>query len=183
MKNKPRQVGQNARPKRSKKYTFAVVVLGAVVLSFLTMVFFPSKTSKNTAPPNPERLFNKEGQLTIIGQRDSLRAKVDIEIAEDEFRREVGLMGRPSMEQNQGMLFVFPDERPVAFWMKNTILPLDMIFITVGKRIVTIHKNTTPFSEQTYPSDGPVMYVLEVNAGFTDRNNVRVGDLVKWERE
>lgn len=182
MKKKSRPSGQNAKPAHSGKYKFAVVVIGAVALSFLIMVFFPSKTSKNSAPPNPERLFHKEGQLTILGGRDSLKASVDIEIAEDEFRREVGLMGRPSMESNQGMLFTFPDERPVAFWMKNTILPLDMVFINSKNRIITIHKNTTPFSEQTYPSDGPVQYVLELNAGFTDQHDVRVGDSVRWSR-
>ena len=183
MKNKSRPAGQNAKPKHSKTYTFAVVVVGAVVISFLIMVFFPSKTSKNNALPDPQKLFHKEGQLAILDERESSRVNVDIEIAEDEFRREVGLMGRTSLEQNQGMLFIFPDERPVAFWMKNTILPLDMVFINSKNRIVTIHKNTTPFSEQTYPSDSPVQYVLEVNAGFTDRNGVRVGDTVKWEKK
>ena len=84
------------------------------------------------------------------------------------------------MEEMQGMLFIFPDERYQSFWMLNTLFSLDMIFINSKKEIVTIHKNTKPLSEQSYPSSEPAQYVLEVNAGFCDRYNIKQGDKVFW---
>jgi hypothetical protein len=67
--------------------------------------------------------------------------------------------------------------------MKNTILPLDMLFIDADRVIRTIHKNTTPFSEQTYEASVPVLYVLEVNAGYTDAHAIQVGDTVRWVKQ
>ena len=107
---------------------------------------------------------------------------MDIEIADNESTRELGLMGRPTMEEHQAMLFVFDEEFYASFWMKNTILPLDMIFADKTGRIMTIHKNTTPFSEQTYAATAPVMFVVETVAGFTDRYGIGVGDRIQWRR-
>ena len=64
--------------------------------------------------------------------------------------------------------------------MVNTMFSLDMIFISSGKEIVTIHKDTTPLSEQSYPSSAPAQYVLEVNAGFCESHNIKLGDKVFW---
>jgi uncharacterized membrane protein (UPF0127 family) len=89
-------------------------------------------------------------------------------------------MNRESMEEKQGMLFIFPQERFQSFWMLNTLFSLDMLFINKEKEIVTIHKNTTPLSQQSYPSSKPALYVLEVNAGFTDKYNIKEGDKVFW---
>ena len=107
---------------------------------------------------------------------------MDIEIADDDSKREVGLMGRPVMEERQGMLFVFDEEIMASFWMKNTILPLDIIFINKFGEIVTICKNTTPFSEQAYPATAMTLFVLEVNAGFTDKYGIKDGDRITWKR-
>lgn len=91
-------------------------------------------------------------------------------------------MFREKMEDGQGMLFIFPSEEPEGFYMKNTIIPLDIIFINSKKEIVKIYKNTTPFSEQDLPSLKPAVYVVEVNAGFTDKNNIKEGDFIDWRR-
>jgi len=64
--------------------------------------------------------------------------------------------------------------------MLNTLFSLDILFINSNKEIVTIHKNTTPLSEQSYPSSEPAIYVLEVNAGFCDRHNVKLSDKIYW---
>ncbi|OGU89839.1 MAG: hypothetical protein A3K31_13355 [Ignavibacteria bacterium RIFOXYA12_FULL_35_25] len=84
------------------------------------------------------------------------------------------------MEEKQGMLFIFPDDAMQSFWMRNTLISLDMIFINSNKTIVTIHKNTKVLSDQSYPSTAPAQYVLEVNAGFTAKHDIQVGDHVGW---
>jgi hypothetical protein len=107
-------------------------------------------------------------------------ASVDIEIAGNEPQRELGLMYRERMADNQGMLFLFDDDAERSFWMKNTIISLDMIFVNAGRKIVTIHKYTTPYCEGSYTSTRPARYVVEVNAGFADRYGIVVGDQVAW---
>jgi uncharacterized membrane protein (UPF0127 family) len=124
--------------------------------------------------------FKKEGELTFTDKAGKQLAKIDIEIADNDYERQLGLMKRESMGEMQGMLFIFPDEKYQSFWMFNTLFSLDMIFINSGKEIVTIHKNTTPLSEESYPSSKPAQYVLEVNAGFCDKYDIKEGDRIYW---
>ena len=84
------------------------------------------------------------------------------------------------MNEKQGMLFIFPVEERQSFWMRNTLISLDMIFINSNKKIITIHKNTKVLSEQSYPSTAPAQFVLEVKAGFTDKYNIQIEDKIDW---
>ena len=124
--------------------------------------------------------FKKEGELTFTDSTGKEITKIDIEIADNDYDRQLGLMNRKSMEENQGMLFIFPTERYQSFWMLNTLFSLDMLFINSNKEIVTIHKNTAPVSQQSYPSSKPAIYVLEVVAGYTDKFNIKEGDKIYW---
>lgn len=76
------------------------------------------------------------------------------------------------------MLFLFPREAPQSFWMRNTPLPLDIIFISATRTIVSIAANTTPFSETPVPSDSTAQFVLEVNAGFCQQHGITIGGRV-----
>ena len=108
---------------------------------------------------------------------------IDTELADTPQKWEKGLMGRHELPANSGMLFVFPDENKRSFWMKNTFLPLDIIFISSGMKIVDIKKNFSPCKSilcATYTSKEAAMYALEVNANFTDENNISIGDAVKF---
>jgi len=87
-------------------------------------------------------------------------------------------MYRRDLPELHGMLFLFPREEPLSFWMKNTPLPLDIIFIDTAHKIVSISQNTTPFSEQPLPSGSPAQFVLEVNGGFCQRHGIAAGDRV-----
>lgn len=94
-----------------------------------------------------------------------------------------GLMYRQSLPKFGGMIFIFEDMRPVAFWMRNTPLPLDLLFIValepgVG-RIVGIRENAVPYSEQLIPSHQPVHAVLEINGGTSAQLNLRPGDEIR----
>lgn len=148
----------------------AVLFLGSLIFSDL---IFKKKDTE-------EYMFKKEGELVISDSTGSPRTKIDIEIADTEFDRELGLMMRKTMEENQGMLFIFPDAEPQSFWMRNTFIPLDMVFIDSSKQIITIRKNTRPLSDTDYSSTGPAQYVLEVNAGFTDKYGIKEGDKISF---
>ena len=102
-----------------------------------------------------------------------------VEIAADEASREKGLMNRRYMPADRGMLFEFEREAPVAFWMKNTYIPLDMIFIGRNGAITHIAANAEPLSEAVIPSGGPCVAVLEVNGGVAAKIGLRVGDKVR----
>lgn len=88
-------------------------------------------------------------------------------------------MYRKDLPEFHGMLFLFPREEVQSFWMKNTPLPLDIIFINSAYEIVNIARNTIPFSERLLPSGRPAQFVLEVNGGFCQRHGIEVGDRVE----
>jgi len=126
--------------------------------------------------------FRNDARLSFTDAQGDTLAAVQVEIADDEQSRTQGLMGRQSMEEGQGMLFIFPQQEFRSFWMANTPLPLDIIFVNDAGIIVTIQRNTVPYSEESVPSTAPATYVVEVNAGFCDRHGVREGNLVRWTR-
>jgi len=130
----------------------------------------------------PAPAFRKDAELVFMSAKGASLARIDIEIAERATDRMRGLMFREQMEEGQGMLFLFPTEEPLSFWMKDTPLPLDIIFLSADRTIVTIRKNTVPFSEASVPSDHPAKFVVEVSAGFADRHRLAPGDRVFWQR-
>ncbi|WP_339894427.1 DUF192 domain-containing protein [uncultured Algibacter sp.] len=127
-----------------------------------------------------EVTFTKEGELTVFNASDSTKVSLNIEIADTDFDIQTGLMYRNSMENNQGMLFVFDDETERFFYMKNTKIPLDLIYINANSKIVSFQKNAKPFDESSLPSNASAKYVLEVNAGLVDIWRLSVGDSIKF---
>lgn len=101
-----------------------------------------------------------------------------IEIADNPTERERGLMFRRSMGNDHGMLFIFPGEGEIAFWMKNTPMALDMVFIGADGTIRAI-KRGEPFSEVNVSPGVPVQYVLELKAGTAERDGIEIGDKVR----
>lgn len=106
------------------------------------------------------------------------RHAFQVEFVDTDATRARGLMHRKSLAPDRGMLFDFKTERPVAFWMKNTLIPLDMIFIRADGRILSIARNTTPLSEAPVPSGGPVRSVLEIPGGRAAQLGILPGDRV-----
>lgn len=105
---------------------------------------------------------------------------VQAEIADSEAKKTRGLMYRESLAWESGMLFIFDEEALHSFWMKNTLIPLDMIWIDSDKNIVDITQNALPCKEQqeckSIIPTAEVKYVLEVNSGFSEKNKIEVGD-------
>lgn len=104
---------------------------------------------------------------------------VSVEIAATPEARQLGLMYRERLDPGTGMLFVFPQAAPQSFWMKNTKIPLDILFIDDTGKIVRLHARTTPFSEASLPSGAPVRFVLEVPGGYSADVGLREGDTVQ----
>ncbi len=117
------------------------------------------------------------GKVLLTG--DSI-VQVDVEIARTQEELSRGLMDRPTLGENEGMLFIFSDSAPRSFWMRNTLIPLDIIFISSETKIVKILTAVPCTSEKCplYDSELPAQYVLEVNAGFVEKHGIREGDLV-----
>lgn len=101
---------------------------------------------------------------------------IDIEVADTPDKREYGLMNRQSMSADAGMLFDFQIDRPVSMWMKNTYIPLDMVFMDAKGTVTHIAVNAKPLSLDVIDSGGPVRYVLELNGGASARFGLKVGD-------
>ncbi len=133
-----------------------------------------------TEPSEPQ--FEKEGVLTFFNEDDSVKT-IDIEIADNNRERAQGMMYRSSMDYNKGMLFVFDYEELQSFWMKNTKMSLDIIYVNANMEIVSIYKHTPPYSETNIPSMKPAMYVVETAAGFCDRFDVKEGQVIQFAQD
>jgi len=113
-----------------------------------------------------------------IATRDGIR-RFEVEIADTPAQQERGLMFRRRLSARRGMLFDFHTPQSVSFWMKNTLIPLDIIFIDAGGRIVSIAAEARPMSEDLIPSGGPVLGVLELRGGRASEIGARIGDRVR----
>ncbi|EAQ50216.1 DUF192 domain-containing protein [Leeuwenhoekiella blandensis] len=146
----------------------------------LSIISCKNKEAEPTEISQEEITFTQDGKLQIIKENQE-KVYLNIEVAETEYETETGLMYRESMAQNRAMLFIFDDERPHNFYMKNTYIPLDLFFITKDKTIATIIENAKPMDETSLPSEVPVMYVLETNAGIAELWDIKEGDKVDWK--
>ena len=152
-----------------------------ITLLLLCSVMFISCKKEKKAIKPIEIAFKKEGELTLYKSiSDSIVATIDIEIADTDYDTQTGLMYRNSMEDNQGMLFVFPTMRERFFYMKNTKIPLDLIYLDNNKQIVSFQENARPLDEGSLPSKVPAQYVLEVNAGLADKWLLEIGDRIEY---
>ena len=111
--------------------------------------------------------FRIDGQLVFVKDgTGSLITMIRIEIAENDAERTQGLMWRRYMSEDTGMLFIFDKQEMLSFWMKNTYIPLDIIFADKTGKILSIYKDAAPLNEATIPSGKPCKFVVEVNGGF-----------------
>jgi uncharacterized membrane protein (UPF0127 family) len=152
-----------------------------LILALLTLS--GCKEEKKKAVKTEAITFTKEGELTIYKeQSDSVIVKYDIEIAESDYETQTGLMYRESMELDQGMFFIFPDVLYHSFYMKNTKIPLDLIFIDEELKIASYKENAQPMDETGLSSEVPVQYVLELNAGQRKQYSLEIGDRIAFIR-
>ncbi len=185
VKNHPKPSPQ--KKKSNPKNTLYTILAVIIALSFIVFsIYQPGRSKKNSSNNKSELIgktnipFRNDGVLTISSPDGISSVKVNIEKVDKEDTRMRGLMWRASLPSDAGMLFIFPEEEERAFWMKNTYIPLDIIYINKDKEIISIQMNTKPLSEDAIPSEKPAEYVLEVNAGFTLKNGIKAGDRVEF---
>ncbi len=149
-----------------KTFVEFIVVVVILVLVALALSYFVSDE-------NGVRVIN--AQLA--------EQNVTLEVADNTFLQGIGLSGREYLEENHGMIFVYDQEREnLSFWMKDTLIPLDIIFLNADFEVVEIIENV-PICEEdpcpTYDSEQKAQYVIELNAGWVEENNLKEGDLLK----
>jgi len=125
-------------------------------------------------------------QISVLGDRsyilnfldnDGVVQSLNVAVADTDEERSKGLMDITYLPENQGMLFVFPDNYAPTMWMKNTYIPLDMIFLSEDFKVLKIFANTTPIqTSETYSSDSPAKFVLEVNGGVAQKFGIEEGE-------
>ncbi len=169
------------------RFVFPILILSISLVVFQSCGNEEKGATKRISKPLPGTEFEHEANLTFFTgdfQGDSTNSmEIKIEIAETEGAITQGLMNRSSMDFDKGMLFIFDDNRARSFWMKNTIIPLDIIFIDINNKIVAIKERTTPYSEAQVTSNNiAAKYVLEVNAGFASKYGIQVGNEVYYKR-
>lgn len=187
----------NGKTKKSeRKWNGVTLLLGATIIFYIFFLcvylykdIFDEKENLSqikvfsiSSKINEESKFIKEGKLTFLSKKTKKKIiTIDIEIADTPFERAVGLMYRRSMPAKAGMLFIYKQSKPQQFWMKNTYIPLDVIFMNENMQIVTIQKNKEPLSNKVIPSYKNSLYVVEVNAGFCDKYGITVGDYIDFK--
>lgn len=124
--------------------------------------------------------FRNDGTLDVLNADGSTRATLNIEVAEGDSAQARGLMERTSLPPMSGMLFVGDVEEPKGFWMENTPMPLDIIFISADSQVVNIAERTRPFSRESIESTAPAQYVLEVRAGMAERLGLTDSTRFRW---
>ena len=149
---------------------FSVARLTSAVLA-LFFCFSLAAFAAETFDKQPLSIVTKDGKSHAF----------TVELAITPRQREQGLMHRREMAQDRGMLFAFGETRQVFMWMKNTYLPLDMLFIAKDGKVRAIKENAEPHSESIIDSQGPIDYVLELNGGTAKRLGIRAGNRVESE--
>ncbi len=130
---------------------------------FLLLLLVSCESSKSLTP------------MKLVAPDGSRSIELQVETMDTESGRQLGMMYRKEMPENQGMLFVFQNEEPRSFWMKNTFLELDILFFDANKKLVSIVKRATPLTETRRESKAPAQFVLEVLGGSTDKWAVEPG--------
>jgi uncharacterized protein len=160
---------------------FVKHALSVGVILFATACNNEPKPNSDTVVTKPaEPPFVDEGDLKFIDKNGKEIAKIDIEIVDKDAERNQGLMYRTHMGEFQGMLFLFEKPAPQAFWMHNTYISLDIIYVNEKKEVVSIQKNAATENDTSLPSKKPAQFVVEVNAGFADRYGIVEGTKIEF---
>jgi uncharacterized membrane protein (UPF0127 family) len=132
---------------------------------------------KNDATTNQGMLY----PLSIVSQSSGQSIAFKVELAASHKEQEKGLMHRESMPDDHGMIFTYPSPQHSYFWMKNTLIPLDMIFVGSDNTVIHIHKGAKPHDLTPIPSGGLSRAAIEVNAGIVDKYGISIGDKVVFD--
>ena len=134
----------------------------------------PNATETQSMAPQ----FTEEGVGAFVDQNGDTIASFRLELAETAAETAQGMMYRRSVPEGTGMLFIMAEERPQSFWMRNTYVPLDIIYLKADGAVVSIQANAQPINDMPLPSEGPAKYVLEIAGGSSAQYGIKTG--IKW---
>jgi uncharacterized membrane protein (UPF0127 family) len=154
------------------RYSLFLICLGLISCSS------PEKQETTEAPSSRELKFSADIQFLRTDQTEI--SKIRAAVADTDELRSAGLMNVQNLPQDAGMIFLFDNNRARSFWMANTPLSLDILFVNSDMEIVRIHRDTTPYSQEAIESERPAKYVIEVNAGYTLQHDITEGQSVDF---
>lgn len=148
----------------------------------LILTSFLSVNSCGNGDQQNEQLIDENGreleftsEVSFIRSEGDTVSTVEVAVADDNRSRSEGLMNVNELPENSGMLFIFSNDQARSFWMANTPLSLDIIFVNSNMEIVRIHRNTQPYSQESIQSEAPARFVVEVNTGYTLEHDIQEG--------
>lgn len=176
MASKIQKTNRKKSKTNKKRGSWLLLLLFIPIIVGVIISIMPKPVSKASGPQ-----FHKEGELQFLsGEKGSVLARIDIELADDDASRTRGLMWRKTMQEDQGMLFIMERSEMQSFWMLNTYISLDIIFVSEDLEIVTIRPDTELQSLKPVASSQAARYVVEVNAGFCAKYGITQGDRITF---
>ncbi|MFK7807157.1 MAG: DUF192 domain-containing protein [Saprospiraceae bacterium] len=195
------QSNKKTRRKKKKKIDIKrYLMIGFIGLAMISFIFTSlpgggfnmgnnnnnNRSNNNTAtlPPTTAPAvptFKEEGKLTFKKADGTAIREIKLEVADDDKQRAQGMMYRKNIPNDTGMIFLFPEAKPQSFWMRNTYVSLDIIFVDENNKIVNIHENTPTLTDDQFPSTAPSKYVVEVAGGYTNAYGIKAGDMIEFE--
>jgi uncharacterized membrane protein (UPF0127 family) len=159
-----------------KRYIL-IILVGAALVALYFLFFHDGKKAHKPYVDNPRRdvQYRIDGTIFFTRADGDTITKLYVEVADDPYSHARGLMYRSSMPDTVGMLFIYNDYDYRSFWMKNTHISLDLVFINDQFLINQVHEYAIPYSEESIISKDKAKYVVEVNAGYTDRHRIGPG--------
>ncbi|HET6528004.1 MAG TPA: DUF192 domain-containing protein [Balneolaceae bacterium] len=162
-----------------KPYSSLLLILALVMLAGACSDS-KSNTKSEQNSGNEGRSLTFTRSVAFLAEGDTV-STIEVAVADDNQERSQGLMDVRELGESKGMLFIFENEQPRSFWMANTPLPLDIIFVNAEGEIVRIQHSAEPFSQENYVSGEPAKYVIEVNAGYAIAHDIKEGMTVGLE--
>lgn len=170
-----------SKRRRNVRIISALILLAAISMGVYYLYLYKPEKKTGILLEHSGYGFKKEGELSFIDAESGEEiTRIVIEKAETPEEQEIGLMYRREMQENQGMLFIGQEEEQKGFWMKNTYISLDILYVNAAKEIVSIAKYAKPESTESIPSEAPAQYVVEVVAGFCDKYGIGKGDKISF---
>jgi len=160
----------------------------STAIAAFTLTVFLSACSRSEEPrfeqveQQQERELQPETSITFLDANGKEVSTVEAVVADNNKTRSQGLMNVENLPEDEGMLFIFEENKPRSFWMANTPLSLDIIFVNEDYEIVRIQRNTTPYSQEGIPSEAPAKYVVEVNSGYSVRHDIYEGGKIRIKK-
>ncbi len=157
-------------------------MLNKLLFLILSVAFLAAcgEPKKKDQTEKKGRVLEYTNTLSFLDENGNEISTLRFEKADDPAERNQGLMDVTSMPEDAGMVFYFDTEEPQSFWMMNTPLSLDIMYVSADSIIVSIYKSTTPFSDKSLPSGKPAKYVIETNAGYSISNDIKEGMKVRF---